>query len=108
MPEEMVTRPGEKSLVGFVRVKRVGTTPTKILGENPYRASFTIYNDSATDIYVGYGEAGRNVTTSGGRQGIRIEANGGTLTDDEFLGEVWAIADSATTVQIIETAVIKV
>jgi len=108
MAEEIVTRPGEKSLIGFVRVKRVGTTPTLILGDNPYRASFTIYNPSNVDIYIGYGEAGRNVATSGGRQGVRIDANGGTITDDEFLGEVWAIASSVTTIQVIETAVVPV
>jgi len=107
MAEVLVARPGETSTSGKCWVINLtANIPKKILNPNIHRASFTIYNPSASVVYLGYGRTGSTVKTTGDMQGLPIPANGGSITDDEFLGEVWAICGSSVSVNIIETSVV--
>jgi len=78
---------------------RVGTTPTRALISNPKRKSYSIVNDSSVDVFAG---KSRNVATSGFKQGINLRANGGSLEDEFHKGEVWTVANTATTVTVVE------
>lgn len=72
----------------------VGITPTRILSYNTHRRLAIITNDSAADIYLGFGSS-LAVNT-----GIRLNALGGSFSfglysDFPWLGEIWAIAAGA-------------
>lgn len=72
----------------------VGVTPVKVLDYNLDRRLATITNDSASDIYIGFGSSVAVNT------GIRLNALGGALelglfTTYPWLGEVWAVSAGA-------------
>ena len=83
-----------------VRTIEVRTTPTRLLVSNPDRVVYTIINTSGTDVYVAFD---KNVETSGRNAGIPVAANGGVWSDEFHKGEVWAIANSTTSVVVVET-----
>ena len=59
----------------------------KVLERNEQRKEFTLYNESASNVYVGFNS---NVTSASGRyQGIKVLANGGNYANDKHKGEVW-------------------
>jgi hypothetical protein len=63
----------------------VTTASTQILAANAERHTFTVVNDSDAVIYLKYG--GTAVMNSG----IRLNANGGSHTDDVYIGELTGI-----------------
>ena len=85
--------------MGVVTVD-VGTKPTRVLARNPKRVVYTLINDSAYDVYVGFD---KNVATTGKRKGILLAANGGIWSDEFHKGEVWAIASTQTQITVVET-----
>ena len=73
----------------------VGTSAQRILSYNTDRRLATIVNNSASDIYIGFGSS---VTIN---SGIRLNALGGAFefglfTTYPWLGEIWAISSSST------------
>jgi hypothetical protein len=72
----------------------VGITPVKVMDYNSNRHLAIITNDSALDIYLGFG---RDVTIN---SGIRLNALGGSFsfglaTDFPYLGQIYAVAAGA-------------
>lgn len=72
----------------------IGATVTKVMDYNSDRRLAIIVNDSASDIYLGFGNS--VVVNSG----IRLNALGGSFefglfTTFPWLGEIWAIAAGA-------------
>lgn len=72
----------------------VGVTPVKVLDYNTDRKLATVCNDSASNIYIGFGNS---VTVN---TGIRLNALGGAFefglfTNYPWLGEIWAISSGA-------------
>lgn len=72
----------------------VGATAVRVLSYNTDRRLATVVNDSASDIYIGFGSSVAVNT------GIRLNALGGAFefglfTTYPWLGEVWAIAAGA-------------
>lgn len=72
----------------------IGATAVKIMEINRQRKLALITNDSASDIYLGFGNS---VTT---HSGIRLNALGGSFEFGAFstfpwMGEIWAIAAGA-------------
>ena len=84
--------------MGVVTVT-VQTKPTRLLSINPKRVNYTLFNDSSTNVYIGFD---KNVSTTGKTKGIRLAAGGGYISDEHHKGEVWAIASSATEVTVVE------
>lgn len=81
----------------------VGTTATRIVGNNPRRVQFTIYNRSANSIDLDY------VATVTANGGIPLSASSGvatsTIEDDgeTVIGEVYGVASaSASSVFVVE------
>lgn len=79
----------------------VGAASTKILDRNPRRVYAAIVNDSSQVVYLKFG-TGAELS-----KGIRLNANGGSLelghgTDCPYIGEVYGIASSSSTVTVIE------
>lgn len=69
----------------------VGVTPVRVLSYNTHRRLAAIVNDSALDIYIGFGSA-LLINT-----GIRLNALGGSFefglfTSFPWLGEIWAVS----------------
>jgi len=79
----------------------VGTKPTRLLNRNPKRVVFSVINDSSTVVYVGFDS---NVSTTGKRRGVKLDANGGWCEDEYHKGEVWAIAEAPTQVTVVEVS----
>lgn len=72
----------------------IGATPIKVLDYNRQRRLAIICNDSAADIYLGFGNSVAVNT------GIRLNALGGSFefgmfTTFPWLGEIWAISAGA-------------
>ncbi len=63
----------------------VATTSTSVLSLNASRKKLILVNDSDTDIYVSF--SGTAVANAG----IRLNALGGTVSDDTYTGAVTAI-----------------
>lgn len=72
----------------------VGIAATRVLSLNPARRLAALVNDSAQDIYIGFGNSVAINT------GIRLNALGGSFefglyTAFPWLGEIWAISSIA-------------
>lgn len=78
----------------------VANVPARIFAASKKKRKISIYNDSTSDIYIAELQ---NVAVNGNNVGILIRANGGSLDDESWPDELWAI--SAGTVNI--TASIK-
>jgi len=74
----------------------VANVPARLLPAGKKTRKISVYNDSASDIYI---SELQNVTTSGNNIGILIRANGGSLDDEPWPEELWAI--SAGSVSIV-------
>jgi len=75
---------------------------TRLLFANQNRKSFTIFNGSSTDAYIG---TGPDVATSGFKQGLPCKANGGSIvgtSPDVYTGEIWAISTAQVTLNVVE------
>jgi len=81
-PKERVQSPKTDDVV------TVGTVSTEILPINIERHTFTLVNDSDEVIYLKYG--GTAVLNSG----LRLNAGGGSHTDDVYSGQITAICVS--------------
>jgi len=77
----------------------IGTLPKRVLTRNKNRVLYGVINNSATNVYLGFDSS---VATSGEKKGILIQANGGYYIDSSHKGEVWLIAEAATTVTVFE------
>lgn len=77
-------------------------TPTLVLSTNLRRKTFTIKNDTSSNIYIGENQS---VTTSGYHQGAIVSSGGGSVEDRWYKGEVYIIQASGSTLNItvIET-----
>lgn len=74
-------------------------TARRIIPNNPFRLAYTVRNDSASSVYIG---RNRDLATSGYKQGMLLTASGGSVSDDDWKGEVWAISGSAVNITVIE------
>lgn len=80
----------------------VGTSTTKVLGNNPNRLAFTIINLSSNVVYLGFD---RDVSSS---KGIYLSPNGGSLSmlyDEDFNSvgyEVFGKAADDSKIYLIE------
>jgi len=74
----------------------------RVLFPNPKRKSAIVFNNSASDIYLGFHSW---VRTSGALQGMIIRAGGGKWSTSEpevYTGEVWLISAASVDINIIE------
>jgi len=71
----------------------VGTTPVRVLHDNPYRINWSAKNLGTANVY--WGKSAR-VASSGPFQGWEITAAGGSVSDEWWTGEVWMVAASGT------------
>lgn len=77
----------------------ITTASAKVLSANASRAGFRMTNDGAGDVWLSYG-----VADAVAHQGHFLKGGGGVMVEDEWNGEVHAIASAATNVCFIETA----
>jgi len=77
----------------------------KVMARNPNRASLSIKNDSAVNVYYGHSSG---VATTGRRQGILVDPNGGALEDRWHKGDVYLIAPSDCNVTLIEDLKVEI
>lgn len=73
-------------------------TSTVVLGINPSRETVTIVNDSANVVYLALTTSFGTTPTAVASSGIRLNASGGSWTQDDFQGAVSAIAVGGTSV----------
>lgn len=66
----------------------VGSTSTAIVASNNARIQVVLVNDSDETIYLGYAEAAVL------NEGIRLNANGGSIIEERFTGAINAISTS--------------
>jgi len=84
------------------RTASVGTTPTKVVNNNPDRLELIISNPSANNVYIGLTP---EVSLT---RGIFVPTDGGNVTflaieDGELVGrEWWGIASADTELYILE------
>lgn len=70
----------------------VGSTSTAVVAANANRVKITIINDSDEAIYLAYGKAAVS------NKGIRLNANGGNITEETWTGAINAICASGSKV----------
>jgi len=68
----------------------VGNTSTSVLSANANRALAILVNDSDEEIYVYYG------ATAVINEGIRLNAEGGSVVEDNYTGVITAICSSGS------------
>jgi hypothetical protein len=68
----------------------VGSSSTSVVSANADRKRIIMVNDSDEPIYLAYGEAAVM------NQGIRLNASGGAMIDDIWLGTIFAICSSGS------------
>jgi hypothetical protein len=68
----------------------VGSSSTAVVSANTNRKRIIMVNDSDEPIYLAYGEAAVM------NQGIRLNASGGAMIDDIWLGTIFAICSSGS------------
>jgi hypothetical protein len=95
MPE--IVKPASPK--GAVRAFSIGTTPIRVLPDNPYRINWSAKNLGSSNVYYGFT---RGVESSGVRQGWEIAAAGGSVSDEFWTGEVWMVAASGTNTVIVQ------
>lgn len=71
----------------------VGTTATILASGRGGREGILVQNLGAADIYVG----GQNVTAA---TGIKVSASGGTYSDENYAGALYAITASGTSADV--------
>jgi len=72
--------------------KNIGITRDRVLGVNRLRTSIILYNNSANTIYIG----NKGVATANGLPLKSSSSMVFKLPEDDPSGEVWAIADGAS------------
>lgn len=85
--------------MSLVHTDPLSTTAQLVLTANSKRIAYTIKNnDASINIFRGFDP---NVTSTGHRQGLRINA-GQSAEDEHHNGEVWLIAASGTPSATVE------
>ena len=85
----------------------VGTSATRILGNNPNRLAWLVVNLSSNTVYLGFD---RDVSPN---KGIFLSPNGGScqmLYDEDFHSvgyEVFAKADAESKIYVVEIVIIE-
>ena len=80
-------------------INLVANVAKRVLQENPLRLTFTVKNDSATDVYLGEDQS---LATSGFKQGFLIPSGGDSAFDEHHKGEVWLISTGNINVTVEE------
>lgn len=76
----------------------------RVLDENPGRKSAIVFNNSASDVYLGFNA---DVRTSGGTRGLTLKSAGGSWTTGEpgpYTGQVYVISTGGVDVDVTEEA----
>lgn len=90
----------------FCGAVSVNTSSTQVRPGNSSRRKIILVNDGANPIYIFY-QTGSPTTGDGVTpnyptavvsQGIRLNANGGSITEEDYNGPISAIASTAATV----------
>jgi len=84
---------------GLVRMITVGTEVVQLLVDNPFRINWSAKNLGANHIYYGFT---RLVKATGPNQGWRIDAGGGSVSDEWWTGPIFALTATGTSDLIVQ------
>jgi len=84
---------------GLVRRVDVTTEVTQLLVDNPFRVNWSAKNIGTEHVFYGFD---RKVAATGTFQGWRIDAGGGSVSDEWWTGPIWAVSAAGTQTVIVQ------